>query len=58
MKYIIYMNDNPLEVVRSRALAELRCKRYEREDRYDVKVNGYPEPRHGYPVYTIKEVGE
>lgn len=43
-----------LEKCRTREQAELRIRRYEREDRYQVEVEKYAMPANGYPVYTIQ----
>lgn len=50
----IFMNGKYLETVSSREAAESRIARYEREDRYAVKVEKYAMPQNGYPVYTIQ----
>ena len=54
MKAKIYMNGVYLETCRNREAAELRVKRYEKHDRYEVEVEKYAMPKNGYPVYTIK----
>ena len=55
----IYMqvgNNEPvfLEKCRNKESAELKIRHYERQDRYEVEVEKYAMPAHGYPVYTIQ----
>lgn len=50
----IYMNGKFLETIHSIEAAEKRIARYQREDRYEVEVEGYQIPKAGYPVYEIR----
>lgn len=43
-----------LEKCQSRANAEARIRTYERMDRYEVEVEHYAMPEHGYPVYFVR----
>ena len=52
-KVKIYMNGKYIETCRNEEAAQLRIKTYERQDRYEVEVEGYAIPKNGYPVYTI-----
>lgn len=42
-----------LETCKDRETAEAKIRRYERQDRYEVEVEGYGFP-HGIPKYIIK----
>ena len=53
-KVKIYMNGKYIETVANKQVAEMRSKTYERQDRYEVEVEGYAIPVKGYPVYEIK----
>lgn len=47
----IWMNGIYLETVRNQETAELKIRHYERQDRYEVEVEGYKNP---LPTYEIR----
>lgn len=52
--YKILMNGKPIDRIRGRENAEAYIRLMERQDRYEVEVEGYAVPAGGYPVYTIE----
>lgn len=54
-KVKIYMNGKYIETVANEQVAKLRIKTYERQDRYEVEVEGYAMPANGLPVYEIRQ---
>ncbi len=52
--YNILMNGVFIEKVRGLENAQAKVRIYERQDRYEVEVEGYAVPPTGYPVYTIE----
>lgn len=51
-RYRIYINGHYLESYSRRSEAEARVRIYERQDRYEIEVEGYTNP---LPVYEIRE---
>lgn len=51
MKKEIWMNGRYLETAKNQAEAEAIVRRYEREDKYEIEVEGYTNK---LPVYEIK----
>ena len=51
MKKDIYCNGNYLETCKNQEEAERIKARYERQDKYEIEVEGYTNPM---PIYEIK----
>lgn len=51
LKKDIYVNGKYLETCRNLEEAEMRVRNYERQDRYEIEVEGYKNPM---AVYEIK----
>lgn len=47
----IWINGHYLETVKDQETAEEKIRRYERQDRYEIEVEGYTNP---LPTYEIR----
>lgn len=50
-RFEIWCNGHYIESFKSLELAQIRVKTYERQDRYEVEVEGYTNP---LPIYEIR----